>query len=402
MQKFSQHEWEALQNTAKQKFIANVLGERPTFDKVNKQLYNNNPIGLLEWLALALLLVISIVTAFKMSSVALPFAESFFPNAPQWVVASFQVATATMFILMSTSGLIYYKLMDETDPEVEVLKHRYNKLKFSGGWQGAVGVASIVGFLAYWIIGSSFDQTAVATVVAFVVSLYFGGAPTNLMQYLSPRLFLFLTYTTAIWLFSVSSHGNGTFFEKYLVVFAEIALAYLVANLITKYNKRSADVQEALEQRLKPYDDRLEGYETDPAYLRILYQDMREAFLNLLRPIPSDVDKRRPRLYKPNAKIEDVDDALYTEYLRLTGGLQFAKRVLSQPDAEVVPQTVIGKRRPPSGDQKWTVGTLEHDFIIRGLKPNDEYSEQQLATDYEGGYSARSAYRAGAKLYFTK
>lgn len=404
---FKMSEWTAVQSNSKQKFITDILGERPTHKALAKSLYNPNPISILEWLALGLLLVISVVTAFKMISVALPFAQSFFPDAPIWVVSSFQVATAILFILSSTSGLIFFKLMDENDPEIAKLKLRYSKLKFSGGWQGSVGVATIVGALTYSIIGTSLEVTAGSVGVAFLVALYFGGAPTNLMQYLSPRLYLFLTYATAVWLFDVSSHGEGSFFEKYLIVFAEVALSYLVANLITKYTKRSADIQEALEQRLKPYDERLAGYESDPAYLRILYQEMREAVSNLVRVHPEDDGKRKPRLYKPYKNV--TDEQLYTEYLRLTSGLQFAKRVLGTATEEpltvnsvVSPVPVQAKRTPPNGATKWTVESLEHDFLVRGLKPNDKYTEAQISNDYEAGYNARGAFRAGANLFFAR
>lgn len=400
------NEWDSTIDKAKNRFINEVLGSAPTRKSVAKTMHNVYAISLLEWLGLALLFCIAVVTAFKMVAVAVPFSRSFFhEDTPEGVLVLFAVSMSVTFILFSTSGLIYAALMDRYSEEINTQKKRNPKLIFSGGWQGAILGAGIVFSILFIAIKGELDYTLYTTVVVFGVLLYLGGLPTNLIQYLSPRLYHFLIYFTTVWLFVVSSNGDGNIFERYGIVFAEIALAFLVENIIEKNAKWSQAVHDAWKEAIKPYNERLNNFFTDKEFLPILYRELRESLMMLERQHPEKANKK----YRPNYALFNshdnraIDAAIMGEYKRHTGGLRFAQNLTETEGAEPQEETTQSKKRiPPRGDQFWTVDGLMKDFLVRGLNPNDSYSEADLRSDYESGYEARTAFRNGAKSYFGK
>lgn len=399
-------EWDKTTQAARNRFITDVLGERPTRKSVAKTLHNAHEIDWLEWLGVIVLLAISIVTGFKMSAAAMPFARSFFNEAtPEWIIASFQFWMAIAFILMSTSMLIYAKLMDEFSAAIEAQKRKYPKLTFFGGWQGSIGATMIVAAIFQWVIGASPDVIGVASLVTFIICLYFKGIPSNLLQFASPRMYQWLVYIIALWLFKVSTNGAGDVFERFTMVLAEIALAYLVANVIEKQNQWRKVVHTAWVEAYTPYDDRLANYFTDKDFLEILFREIRHTLTTLERRHPDKANQK----YRPNTRImqeatsDQIDQMVLTEYTNNTGGKRFVSAVLK--GAEPLPvskneEIRIGLRLPPRGDAHWTVETLQQDFQIRGIKPDAEYNEVNLFADYENGYKAREAFRSGANLYF--
>lgn len=409
--KLSMAEMDAIDIKAKNRFITEVMGARPTKQSVAKTLHNVYAISLLEWLGFALLICIAIVTGFKMVAVADPFARSFFhPDTNPTVLNLFSLAMCVTFILLSTSGLIYAALMDRYSSEIEVQKKRTPKLIFSGGWQGSTIAALGVLALTVFSLNIEMNYAIGTSVVVFAITMYLGGLPVNLVQYLSPRLYHFLIYFITVWLFVVSSNGDGNIFERYGIVFAEIALAFLVENLLEKRSKWSQAVHTAWQDAIKPYDERLENYKYDGKFLVILFREMRETMMNLERPSSDNRYKKiRPnyRLFN-EADTKVIDEIIMTEYIRHTGGNRFARNILKQAEAGVTAERVepltensqAEKRIPPQGDTVWTPESLKKDFIVRGINPNVEYSEAHLRTDYEAGYDARSAFRNGARTYF--
>jgi hypothetical protein len=409
--RLSQPEMDAVEAQAKQRWITEVLGERPTKKSVAKTLHNIYAISLLEWLGFALLICIGVVTGFKMVAIADPFARSFFPpDTHPFILNAFSLSMCLTFIFLSTSGLIYAALMDRYSAEIETQKKRTPKLIFSGGWQGATLAALGVLALAFYSLNIKPEYAFGTALVVFAVTLYLGGLPINLVQYLSPRLYHFLIYFITVWLFVVSSNGDGNVFERYGIVFAEIALAFLVENLLEKRSKWSQAVHDAWVTATKPYDERLDNYRYDEKFLVILFRQMREAMMMLERNHPDNKYKK----YRPNyqlfntADTKTVDDIIMTEYVRHTGGNRFAKAVLkldtveeqrAEPPVEFVQPE---KRIPPQGDTMWTPESLKKDFIVRGINPNVDYSEADLRNDYEKGYEVRAAFRNGAKTYFKK
>jgi hypothetical protein len=322
---------------------------------------NDNPINVLEWLAFFLLVAVGIFTGFKVVSLASPFAMSFFANANnKQLVDSFVLFTGVVFVLMSTTGLVYFKLQSEDEATLKAQKAHPIK------WRN--------------------------------------GVPINIWQIpvFSPRLFPLLTYFVAAWLFVVSSVGHGTVFEKYLPVVAELALTSLVADMLLKLRLRNIEINTVWRKRIEKYDDKLKALDYQPEYLTIVFQELREAVLGLERTDP----KSRFRKWNPNSWLEftsgeNMRKAILSEYNRLTAGLHFANDVLTEEVyTEDEETTHPGKRVPPANDKMWTVNNLRLDFKVRGLKPSLAYSEKDLAQDYMAGYGARTAWRKGAKLFF--
>jgi hypothetical protein len=252
--------------------------------------------------------------------------------------------------------------------------------------------------VGYTAVGVNTEVLGVVSGVVFIVSWYLGGLPVNVLQYVSPRLYHWLTYLTALWLLYVSSIGDGSFFERYLVVFAEVALAYLVANLLAKRSDWRATVTAAYTEQVATYDTRLEAHQTDKAYLQILYRELREELTYLKRQDGKKM--RRPNLGMETADAALVEKVVLSEYTRMTGGQRFAEMLSTEAAAPVEVAEGVSRRTPPTGDKEWVVDTLMQDFIIRGKRPDDHYTQKHLAQDYEPGYKARTAWRAGAQEYF--
>lgn len=400
-------EWDKTVAKARERFITEVLGERPTRKEVAKNLHNTNKIDWLEWLGLLVMVAIGIVTGFKMTASALPFAASFFPAATNPVViAFFQFFMALTFILMGTTLLVYAKLMDEFSPEIMNQKLKNPNLKFFGGWQGSIGAAIIVAAIFSWVIGAKIEIVAGSAAVTFLVCLWFGGIPTNLLPFASPRMYQWLVYIVAVWLFKISSKGVGDIFEQYVIVLAEIALTFLVAKIVQKQELWSQVVHSAWVEKTTPYDKRLAEYQSDKDFLEILFRELREALMGLERVHPDKTYKKHRPNYRmmAEASSEEIDAIIMAEFVRHTGGKRFASALLNGTEQEPEPQVELTepkKRIPPQGDRYWTVDNLVQDFQVRGLKPDAEYSEKDLNDDYQDGYAARGAFREGARLYFS-
>lgn len=407
--KLTQKEWETTAKSAKKRFVADIMGTRPTRREISSGMYNDEAISLLEWLGLVLLIAIAVVTGFKMTALAIPFAASFYPaETPAIVVTVFAVSMATVFVLISTSGLIYYQIMNEYDAEVQRLKAKHPRLSFTGGWRGAVLASTMFTGIMFFALGMSPEASGILALVAFGLAWYLGGLPTNLLEYVSPRLYLILTYLTSLWLLFVSSAGDGSFFERYLIVIAEVALAYLVAGLIQKRTNWRATVNAVYTDKTNAYDNRLTAYAHDSDYLQILYIQIRETLVNVQRRIRSEEGGKymtgKPNAYLSTADANVVETAVLSEYKRMVrGGERFAaiisgaKNIVPQPQAEPKDNE---KRIPPLGDKYWTDENLHQSLLVRGITPADNYTEQDLARDYKDGFRARTVWRNGVKTRF--
>lgn len=362
------NEWAAIQNKAKLLWMRDVLGERPTFDNIKKTLPNQHQVTLLEWLAVLVLVVLTVFTSFKVGALAVPFATQSLDTLSQhtylaqWVQDGFILVTALLFMLLATPSVIYFKLLSN-EPEIKAEKRDTRHAKF---------------------------YTRIS------------------LDYITPRLPALTVYLSVAWLVVISAQLPGTPFEQYLPVVVEVALAMLVGNIMRKRTDFNKIVWDALKERTTPYDARLAGYEHDGSYLRVLYSVMREEVAAIKRPNPTS--KRNDR---PNAWLEEADDntlyqLLSLEYRRLTSGERFAEAVVNGKGIDPTPVAQVqvlhsgDKRKPPAGDRKWTADTLLHDLRVRGINPTVGYSEADIAADYETGFNARGAWRAGAREEFTK
>jgi len=375
--KLTQQEWEQIKARAKAAFVTEIMGERPTYQTVRDTMPNPFRINPLEWGAILVLVFLAAFTGYKLAAVAVPFADSMATALTQetyiesWVLHSFQIVTAIMFVLMGTFSLIYFKLLD-TDKQIVEMKE---KTKYYKGWRR---------------LG---------------------------LDWISPRLPYMIVYGSALWLFIVSSAGLDTVtfenfspFERYLPIVLEIGLAHLVGELLIKQEKFHNLVIGTLDEQCKPYDERLAGYEADPEFLKILHRYLRAGLLAVERLPKDKLAIGRGRKFKVNAWLHDadgdtLDKIILAEYKRLTGGMRFAREIIGTTSrAKPSPQAKTGsdeRRIPPAGDKKWTAGTLVRDLKIRQVTdPN--YGENQLAADYAPGYGARAAWRNGGRELYNQ
>lgn len=349
MEHLKQSEWQSIQTKAKSRFDRDVLGARPTFQEVRKTIPNRHTIDVLEYTAMILLFVLTAFTSIKIGSLALPFAEETLKVLAQHaeiapgVKTVFTVITAVLFALLATPSLLYFKLLDQS-PEVVAEKNATKNYQWSKRLR---------------------------------------------LDYITPRLPYIMVYASLAWLFYTSSLIPADPFAQYLPVVAEIGLAALVGNILQKRKTFDGIVFDALEERTDEWKKRKASYESDPAYLRILYQIMRDDVLHMRR-----------RGAMPNAQLEnssELDSLLLTEYRRLTGGQAFALKA-ADPSPVIEAKVSHSKRIPPRGDKVWTADTLERDLLSRGI--GSGYTERRLAHDYETGYDARAVWRQGLKAKF--
>lgn len=370
--KFRAKEWNEATRKARVKFEREVLGVRPTFDTVKKDIPNPHTISPLEWAAMLVLIVLTIFTSFKVGALAVPFAVEALATLTQHTEINihiqniFIIVTAFLFMLLATPSLLYFKLLDQ---EPEILAEK--KATVGYGWSKRLT-----------------------------------------LDYITPRLPYLMVYISLGWLIYISATLPGTPFEQFIPVVAEIGLAALVGNLLKKRTDFNNIVYAALSERTAPYDKRKADYEQDGQYLRILYQIMREDLMLLPRGIVGG-KKQYPNAWIETASAEDVDAVIVAEYKRLTGGLHFAAKVTgaeplpesisvtlpTQPKLDVVPNAA-GLRLPPRGQKSWTPEDLYIDLRARGLTPAKPYTEADLSKDYAPGYEARGAWRRGARTLF--
>lgn len=356
--RFRLQEWEATQMKAKHRWERHSLGKRPTFKEVKENLPNPHSISVLEYLAMIVLVVLTIFTSYKVGALAIPFAEGTLDTLSnhtyisELVKQSFITVTALLFMLLATPSVIYFKLLS-AEPEVTAEKKATKGTRVLSRWT---------------------------------------------LDYLTPRLPSMVVYFSVAWLVVISSQLPGTIFEQYLPVVVEIALATLVGNILKKRRDFNKVVWDALKEKTDPYDTRLKNFEKDSAYLRTLYQTMREELSSLKR------EGKRVNAWIEAAEEREVFTLVSQEYHRLTGGTQFAEQVLHKtqtPAAQADTEISIGTlRRPPAGDPKWTPETLEHDLRVRGIDPSQPFGEGDLQKQYAPGYDARRAWRSGARQRF--
>lgn len=349
MEHLKNSEWTTIQTKAKARFDRDVLGKAPKKREIQKSIPNRHTIDVLEYLAMLLLLVLTAFTSIKIGSLALPFAESTLQVLSQHtdiapaVKSVFTAITAALFALLATPSLLYFKLLDQA-PEVVAEKQATKNYRWSRRIQ---------------------------------------------LDYITPRLPYIMVYASLAWLFYTSSLIPADPFAQYLPVVAEIGLAALVGNILQKRKTFDNIVYDALEERTNAYDQRKSNYESDPAYLKLLYQIMREEFLHV---------KRRGDY--PNLALEnspELDAALYAEYKRLTSGNAFAKKVV---DPQTPTKSQESHKRIPKDGANWTVESLARDLRSRGITAGSGYNERNLAADYDKAYHPRAAWRAGAGKMF--
>ncbi len=365
MEQISNKNWQTTKKTALKRYKNEVLGERPTKRSVDKDLHDETPITILQKLSFVLLVVAALFSGMKFIDEAILYTSNFEGIDFEAGKILFSVIGSAVAFLMATTGLIFTKLQ-ASDPST-IAKIKKNRI----GWHNFLN-----------------------------------------LDVLTPRLWGILTYFVIIWLFVASSQADGNWFMQYLPVLFEVLLANVVADIIEHRRKRSNTVHSVWEAQALAWDARFADLHS-PEYLKILYQTLREALT------PSTKRGNGRFAYKSVAEAERANEVLdqwvKSEYRRVTSGVDFAKWAVDKQvdEAQIAKNVVIKakttakntaidtkKRIPPDGAARWTAETLTEDFLRRGLKRTQVYTEKNLAQDYAAGFSVRTAYRKDAKVYF--
>jgi hypothetical protein len=227
------------------------------------------------------------------------------------------------------------------------------------------------------------------------------------LEAISPRLWQGLTYFVMMWLFLISSHGDGDFVIKYLPVVMEIALAHLVVEILQNWRTHNANVDKVLTLQTKEWDTKFSTRHRNPEYLPILFQNLREALALMKRK------GKRVNSWLDSASVQDVNESVLGEYMWQSAGLTFAEQVTNQSlskaeqsatitmtSAQISEVKKVKNRIPPNGEKRWTPEALVQDFHARNLDPTVAYNQAALDKDYKKGFAVRVAYRNGASDYF--
>lgn len=372
LQHFNLAEWTKTEAKGKTDFLA-TLGKRPTFNAVSKLVANRYVVTSLEYVASFVLFMLFIFTSFKVGALAVRYSNNLLhsildthvngvlvPAAiDREVLWWFAFVTIVMFILISTPGMIYFKLYDHDPSNVKAKEATAIKIDY-GGWY------------------------------AFFSSLGRAIVRMSSLDWITPRLPIVITWACIVWLFYVSDHGDGSVWEKFLPVAFEVGLAQLVGNLLDKRAAYRQVVFDRLDEETAKYDQRINEYERDPLYLRKLFNAIRENLTNL-----RDRAGQLPNAFLETAPAVTVNRAVLEEYRRFTGGQQFADMVRAMKLDEITKEADSTEKRKPRDGKNWTPATLFADIQARGI--TGEYTETNIRNDYDKAYEPRSAWRNGAK-----
>jgi hypothetical protein len=226
--------WKALYDKAKARYVAEELGARPTRKSIRKKSNYRVEINLLERLAIGVLVVIAIFTSIKMGAVAVPYAQSVLKHLTHAQDASqispvvstaFTLVTVVLFAMLATPALIYFQLLAK-DPII--LKEITETAKYP--WHKRLSLA-----------------------------------------YVTPRIPEVGVYLVTLWLVYVSWAGDGSLFDKYVVVWFEIGLAHLVGTILARSREYNELIDEAYDSEVSRYDKALERFDKSRKFLQILY-----------------------------------------------------------------------------------------------------------------------------------
>lgn len=362
-------EWDQLVATRKRVYEKSLGDKPPKYSAVAKDIPNRDPINILDWVFMLLMIVGLVFTSIKIVAAAVPYAHLVLANMTQKegpidpnVANVFIVVAAIMFVLLAGPSVIFNKIVDHL-PATQEAKRR-TAMRFDRrpeGWYE-------------WIV--VFPLYVIRTTLS--------------LDWLTPRLPGVITYVSIGWLIYISISGGGNVFEMFLPILIEVGLADRIAGIIEKVANYRSLVLDAWEQRLKRWKQRRLGYMTDEKFLEGLFSDIRDKLINLVK------GGQRPNAWLENADPQIVDDVILEEFRRYTGGQAFASRVKELDYSKALVQG--DERVPPNGAQAWTAETLYTDLMQRGV--SGEYNESKLDADYGSKYKARTAWRTGAKAKY--
>ncbi len=345
-QRFTREEWLQVVNTSKDEYIKS-LGGKPTRRKISNNIPDNHQLDALTRIAIIMLLVVSTFGVFKLGMTAYPLAESLVESnlhipLPPMVEVLFKVSVITSAALGGVYGMIYFKLVSESSSTKRKIDASKRMKKYEVGW---------------W----------------------------------SPRLPIFLVYATITIMFIVSNTANKTVFDWFFnntIVLMELALSYPIALWMSKRQARREVIGTALTQALEEYERLVDNYETNPRYLRLLFQNASEAFFNLRAS-----NRTYPNRELRNDDTGKVEEIIADEFRRMNAGVSFSEKVIA--NTFVQSKNVSNLQKQLKVYQNSGDGWQSKD--IYGVNNTDKIHSSNLPTR-ENIYTENSAslYRAGA------
>jgi hypothetical protein len=314
---------------------------RPTRQDVQRNIVQREYVNAIEIIAFFVLFVVGAWTAFKVTLVAIPTAEYFVEVLTQGygvsevVKGAFTLTTILMFILLSTFSLIYFKLLDE-------------QVTAAGGkWRAR-----------RW-------------------SDYFT------LTWITPHLPSIMVYFTVAWLVVLSSSPQLyplTVFERYLPIIAEVALAYVVGNILHKRSVNARVVTDALTRQLNEYERKWQKPQHEVEYKKALYSRYSEAIKNLR---VRDNEDRRKFIYPYNNITEEEMFALVNEAYR-----SYKNLTMFEVDAEEAAAAAAGRGKGgatklvPNG-ANWQPRELAEALVgVGAVIENERHLKDFVSSDY--------------------
>jgi hypothetical protein len=370
--RLTQKEWRGVQTSTDSQY-KKLLGNPPTRKDIEKKIENQYATNALQKLAMFLLLVLAVFTGFKVGALAVPFAVNLFEHLTgdadkidSRIIAVFTIVSFGLFWLLSTPGLIYFKLLSH---DARLLTQRENTKGYK------------------WYERFS-------------------------LEWISPRLPSLMTYVIMAWLFAMSIAGGGTIFEVFIPVLAELALAQLVGDILEQNAAYQRVISDRLRLEREAYEERLADKQ-DKERVAIMSGIMLETMMNVVR------DNKKPNAFLDKAEKHIIKSVLSTEYERLTVVDNFVAEVEARNEVEPIvntstdvssvvetpkltstPKPTTKRLKPPRGAKKWTVEAMVHALQVAGKDPSN-YNERNVKQDFEPAYNATGVWRKGAKKAFT-
>lgn len=281
-QRFTKEEWEKVVSASKDDFVKS-LGGKPTKREVSNKIPDTHQLDALTRIAILMLMVVSTFGVFKLGLTSYPLAENLVESnlhipLPPVVKTLFQISVISSAALGGVYGMIYFKLVSESASTRRKLDMSRRMKKYEVGW---------------W----------------------------------SPRLPIFLVFATISIMFIVSNTSNKTLFDwvfNNTIVLMELALSYPIAVWMSKRQARNEVVNQAYGEQLEEYETLVKTYETNPQYLRLLFQNASEAFFNLRAP-----NRTFPNRELRNEDTSKIEDIIADEFRRMNGGLGFSNKVIT-------------------------------------------------------------------------
>lgn len=246
---FTTKEYTQLRDNTIQKY-RQALGKRPTFRSVAPLVDGGVDWNILKIIAFTLLILVILFTGAKAALAAVPVAETMYDDLLHGSLGQYLLVVPKplfvalmqmVFVLLSEAGLIYFVLLNK-------------QIRFT--------------------MPKAHDNPFINIVINFIL---FRGLYTFLP--------LLMVWGTIIFVFQISSHGEGTIIDKYLPLVMGIALAYVVEETISERNAHRALVFKRLKIEQDAYDHRFNNYEKDPLYLRMLANAIADKLPTLTREV---------------------------------------------------------------------------------------------------------------------